>query len=88
MYCLYVGFDYIYIDLNALVNGIKSVLASQVWFQTVAGARSYGTDSPAITANHVDHSATETCLYVCVCVYVHAYMYVYIYECIYVCMYE
>ena len=41
-------FDYIYV--NALAQGIKSFLASQVWFQAVAGARTYGTDSPAITS--------------------------------------
>ena len=52
MYCVYVGFDYTYIDIdiNALAQGIKSFLASQVWFQTVAGARTYGTDSPTITS--------------------------------------
>ena len=50
MYCLYVGFDYTYIDVNALAQGIKSFLASQVWSQAVAGARTYGTDSPAITS--------------------------------------
>ena len=50
MYCLYVGFDYTYIDINALSQGIKSILASQVWFQAAAGARTYGTDSPAITS--------------------------------------
>ena len=50
MYCLYVGFDYTYIDVNALAQGIKSFLASHVWFQAVAGARTYGTDSPAITS--------------------------------------
>ena len=52
MYCLYVGFDYtyIYIYINALAQGIKSFLASQIWFQAVAGARTYGTDSPAITS--------------------------------------
>ena len=49
MYCLYVGVDYTYIDTNALTQGIKSFSASQVWFQAVAGARTYGTDSPAIT---------------------------------------
>ena len=47
MYCLYVGFD---IDVNALAQGIKSFLASHVWSQAVAGARTYGTDSPAITS--------------------------------------
>ena len=50
MYCLYVGFDYTYIDINALAQGIKSFLASQVWFQAIAGARTYGTDSAAITS--------------------------------------
>ena len=50
MYCLYVGFDYTYIDVNALAQGIKSFLASLVWSQAVAGARTYGTDSPAITS--------------------------------------
>ena len=30
MYCLYVGFDYTYIDVNALAQGIKSFLASHV----------------------------------------------------------
>ena len=38
---LYVGFDYTYIIINAL---------AQVWFQAVAGAQTYGTDSPAITS--------------------------------------
>ena len=42
MYCLYVGFVYTYIDIDAL--------DSQIWFQAVAGARYYGTDSPAITS--------------------------------------
>ena len=49
MYCLYVRFDYTYIDIHTLTQGIKSFLASQVWFQVVAGARTYGTDSSAIT---------------------------------------
>ena len=52
MYCLYVGVDYTYIHVyvNALAQGIKSFLASYVWFQAVDGARTYGTDSPAITS--------------------------------------
>ena len=50
MYCLYVGVDYTYIDINALAQGIKHVLATEVWFQAVAEARTYGTDSPAITS--------------------------------------
>ena len=50
MYCLYVGVDYTYIDINALAHGIKSFLALQIWFQAVAGAQTYGTDLPAITS--------------------------------------
>ena len=50
MYCLYVGVDYTYIDVNALAQEIKSFLASHVWVQGVAGVRTYGTDSPAITS--------------------------------------
>ena len=50
MYCLYVGVDYTYIDVNALAQGIKSFLASHVWFSAVAQARTYGTNLPAITS--------------------------------------
>ena len=31
-FCLYVGVDYTYIDVNALAQGIKSFLASHVWY--------------------------------------------------------
>ena len=74
MYCVYVGFDYTYIDINALAQGIKSFLASQVWFQAIAGARTYGTDSPAITSQPhqmFGHRNKYVCMYVCmrVCMY-------------------
>ena len=69
MYCLYVGFDYTYIDVNALAQGIKSFLASLVWSQAVAGARTYGTDSPAITSMYV-------CMYVLMYVLMYDYIYV------------
>ena len=76
MYCLYVGFDYTYIDINALAQGIKSFLASQVWFQPLVGI------GPMACMYYVF-------TYVCMCVYV--YMYVCIYVCMYaymcVCMY-
>ena len=50
--CVYVlMYDYIYVlFVYALAQGIKSFLASHVWSQAVAGARTYGTDSPAITS--------------------------------------
>ena len=76
MYCLYVGVDYTYIDINALAQEIKSFLASQVWFQAVAGARTYGFNSLPF-----GHRDINMCVYVCICVYV------YMYVCMYVCMY-
>ena len=51
LYCLYVGVDYTCIDIKALARGDKYFLASQVSFQAVAGAQTYGTDSPAITSH-------------------------------------
>ena len=81
MYCVYVGFDYTYIDINALAQGIKSFLASQVWFQAIAGARTYGTDSPAITSQPhqmFGHRNKYVCMYVC--------MYACMYVCVYVCV--
>ena len=69
MYCLYVRFDYTYIDINTLAQGIKSFFISQIWFQAFAGARTYGTDSLTITSHPANHSATETCMYV-LCMYV------------------
>ena len=68
MYCLYVGFDYTYIDVNALAQGIKSFLASHVWSQAVAGARTYGTDSPAI------YVYMYVCMYVCMYLCMHVCM--------------
>ena len=68
MYCLYIGFYYTYIDINALAQGIKSFLASQVWFQAIAEARTYGTDSHAITNSHA------VCMYVCDVMYVYMYV--------------
>ena len=69
MYCLYVGFDYTYTDINALTQGIKSFLASQVWFQAVAVARTYGPDSPAITSQPgyvAIRPSRHPCMYVCI----------------------
>ena len=66
MYCLYVGFDYTYIDINALAQGIKSFLVSQVWFQVVAGARTYGIDSLAIVCMYVRrHVRMDVYMHVC-----------------------
>ena len=82
MYCLYVGVDYTYIDVNALAQGIKSFLASHVWLQAVAGARSYVTDSPACT-----HVRTYVRVYECMSVCLSVCMCTCLYICTYVCMY-
>ena len=60
MYCLYVGFDYTYIDVNALAQGIKSFLASQVWSQAVAGLERMAPIRLQLLVSHANHSATET----------------------------
>ena len=65
MYCLYVGVEYTYIDVNALAQGIKSFLASQVWFQAVAGG----------------YVCMYACMYVFVCMYVCKCVYVCMYVC-------
>ena len=87
MYCLYVGFDYTYIDVNALAQGIKSFLASHVWSQAVAGARTYGTDSPSITSHVCMYVCLYVCMYVCIGVCLFVCMYVCMYVCICMCMY-
>ena len=79
MYCLYVGVDYTYIDVNALAQGIKSFLASQVWFQAVAGARTYGTDVCVSLCVHV-------CMYVCVCLCMHVCVSLCVHLSMYVCV--
>ena len=60
--CMYVGFDYTYIYINVVAQVIKSILASQVWFQAVSGARTFGMIRPQLLTSHANHSATETSL--------------------------
>ena len=86
MYCVYVGFDYRYIDINALAQGIKSFLASQVWFQAVPGARTYGTDSPAITVYLCMYVHMYVCMYVCIHTYIYTHMHAYTQRYIYNCL--
>ena len=71
MYCLYVGVDYTYIDVNALAQGIKSFLACIY---------------VCMYACMCMHVCMYVCMYVYACMYVcmHACMYVYV--CMYVCM--
>ena len=78
------------LTIHTLVQGMKSFLASQVWFQAVAGARTNGTDSPAITSQPRRHIPMYVSMHVCmyVCMYVCRPIYVCMYICMYVCMYE
>ena len=65
MYCLYVAFDYTYIDVNALAQGIKSFLASHVWshmfgLKPLLGLEPMAPIRPQLLVSHANHSATET----------------------------
>ena len=53
MYCLCVGFNYTYIDINALAQGIKHVLASHVYFKPLLGLEPMTPIRPQIPASHV-----------------------------------
>ena len=73
------------IGVFVFAQGIKSFLASQVWFQGVAGARTYGTDSPAMYV--CIYASMYVCIDVCMYVYVFIDVWcVYIYVCVYVCV--
>ena len=56
IYCMYFWFHYAYIDINAF-------LASQVWSQSVAGARTYGSTTISIRP---PKQFMYVCIYVCV----------------------
>ena len=85
MYCLYVGVDYTYIDVNALAQGIKSFLASRFGIKPLLGLEPMAPIRPQLLVSHANHSATETCMYVCMYVLMYDYIYVCMYHCMYVC---
>ena len=60
MYCLYVGVDYTYIDVNALAQGIKSFLASRFGIKPLLGLEPMAPIRPQLIVSHANHSATET----------------------------
>ena len=60
MYCLYVGVDYTYIDVNALAQGIESFLASLFGFKPLLGLEPMAPIRPQLLVSHANHSATET----------------------------
>ena len=69
MYCLYVRFDYTYIDINALAQGIKSFLAYNFGFKPLLGLEPMAPIRPQLLVSHANHSATETSIGMYVCVY-------------------
>ena len=70
MYCLYVGFDYTYIDVNALAQGIKSFLASHVcMYVCMCVCMCVCTGLYTYVRVYV---CMYSCMYVCVCVYVYS----------------
>ena len=86
MYCLYVGVDYTYIDVNALAQGIKSFLSSRFGIMPLLGLEPMTPIRPQLLVSHANHSAT-VCMYVCIDVCMCVYMYVCMCVCLSVCMY-
>ena len=61
MYCLYVGFDYTYIDVNALAQGIKSFFGLHMFgLKPLLGLEPMAPIRPQLLVSHANHSATET----------------------------
>ena len=72
MYCLYVGVDYTYIDVNALAQGINPFWPHMFGLKPLLGLEPMAPIRPQLLVSHANHSATESSMYVCmyVCIYV------------------
>ena len=68
MYCLYVGFDYTYIDINALAQGTISFWLHKFGFKPLLGLEHMAPTRSQLPASYADHSAIYMCVCVCVCV--------------------
>ena len=98
MYCLYVGFDYTYIDINALAYGIKilfgltSLVSSRCWGSNIWHRFAPNYQPATLTIRQPRHVCIYVCMYLrtyvfmYICVYVCMYVCVFIYVCMYVCM--
>ena len=62
MYCLYVGVDYTYIDINALAQGIKSFWPHKFGFKPLLGLEPMAPIRPQL--------CMYVRTYVCMCEYV------------------
>ena len=59
MYCLYVGFDYTYININALAQGIKSFFGlTSLVSSRFLGLEPMAPIRPQLLVSHANHSAT------------------------------
>ena len=56
MYCLYVGVDYTYIDINA----VKSFWPHKFGLKPLLGLEPMAPIRPQLLVSHANHSATET----------------------------
>ena len=62
MYCLYVGFDYTYIDINTMAQGIKSFLAHTFGLKPLIGLEPMAPIRLQFHSSHDNHLATDTFL--------------------------
>ena len=60
MYCLYVGFDYTYIDVNALAQGLNPFWPHMFGLKPLLGLEPMAPIRPQLLVSHANHSATET----------------------------
>ena len=60
MYCLYVGVDYTYIDVNALAQGINPFWPHMFGLKPLLGLEPMAPIRPQLLVSHANHSATET----------------------------
>ena len=72
MYCLYVGFDYTYID---------KCTGSKFAYKPLLGLEPMAPIRPQLPVSHASHSATETYVCMCACMYVYVYVCMSIFHC-------
>ena len=63
MYCLYVGFDYTYIDITHWHRGLNPFWLHKFGFKPLLRLEPMAPICPQLLVSHANHSATETSLY-------------------------
>ena len=87
MYYFYVVFDYTYIDINTLAQGINPLWPHTFGFKPLLGLEPMEPIRQQLQGSHANHLATETPIYMYVCMCVCMYLCIYVYLCVSVCMY-